>query len=94
MLLFMHVRFCFFLVAGVPEQDYSHFKMKKVDLARKRGQTSGSSLVLAWGQFGPIEMEIFLGQNLPNCKGQIRSCVRSIWKIVEPLWNLRGLNSA
>ena len=47
-------------------------------------------LVLAWGQFGPIEMEIFLA---PNCKGQIGPCVRSFWKIAEPLWNLRGLNS-
>ena len=45
MLLFMHVRVCFFLVAGVPEQDYSHFKMKKVDLAQKRGPNE-------WIQFG------------------------------------------
>ena len=47
-------------------------------------------LVLAWGQFGPIEMEIFLA---PNCKGQIGPCVMSFWKIAEPVWNLRGLNS-
>ena len=35
-------------------------KWKKLIWPTKGGQTSGCSLVLAWGQFGPIEIEIFL----------------------------------
>ena len=51
-------------------------------------KTSESSLVLAWGQFGPIEIGLFLapifGVNQPNCKGQIGPCERPIWKILDP----------
>ena len=49
----MHVRVYFFHVAGMPEHDYSHFKMKKVDLAQKRGQTSGSSFGTGLGSIWP-----------------------------------------
>ena len=47
-------------------------------------KTSESSLILAWGQFGPIEMGLFLalifGLNRPNCKGPIGPCGGPIWE--------------
>ena len=71
-------------------------KWKELIWPKNGAKTSESSLVLAWGQFGPIEMGLFLapifGVNQPNCKGQIGPCERPIWKILDSHWNLKGQN--
>ena len=59
-LLFMHVRVCFFLWEVCLNMIIHTLKWKKLIWPTTGGQTSGCSLVLAWGQFGPIEIEIFL----------------------------------
>ena len=67
----------------------------RVDLAPKKGPKRVSP-VCYWLRVNSAPLKRgccwhpFLGLNWSYCKGQIGPCEGSIWRILEPLWNLKG----